>query len=137
VRSCPWFPIISTVSAAVPNISKLAGFYNGVECSEVERGCRVCYCTALLFAKPFSELVYCPSNSWRFFAYQGLNVALGAVTAVVNVLLELYSQWAVNEEVHTGRTAAQATTAHAQFMAQFLNTVTVSVRASNEAILCI
>ena len=76
-----------------------------------------------------NELQSCPSpvitNSR---CVQLLNIGLGAVTAAVNMVLELYSQWAVARELYTGRTRAQATTAHAQFMAQFLNTVAVNVR---------
>jgi type III secretory pathway component EscT len=82
----------------------------------------------MLFTSPFYELVYCPDNFQRWSTMTALNVALGGVTAVVNMLLELYSRWAVKEEVHTGRTRSEASTAQTQFSAQFLNTVTVGVR---------
>jgi hypothetical protein len=104
-----------------------AGVHDGSPCSDAERICKACYCSALLFVSPFSDLSFCQGNLRRFLRLQSLNVALVGVTAVVNVLLELYSAWAMIEEVHTGRTAAEATTARAQFMAQFLNTVTVGV----------
>jgi hypothetical protein len=41
---------------------------------------------------------------------------------------------ALLQEAHTGRTHAQATTAHAQFVAQFLNTVVVGVRTLADAL---
>lgn len=105
-----------------------AGEYNNAECSELQQECQACYCTAALFSSPFSEAAYCPGNVRRYFLMQLLNIGLGGVTAVINVLLQLYSAWAVGEEVHSSRTRAQATSAQAQFAAQFLNTVAVGVR---------
>lgn len=41
--------------------------------------------------------------------------------------VQVYSSWATAQEVHTGRTAAEASNLQAQFLAQFLNTVVVGV----------
>jgi hypothetical protein len=82
----------------------------------------------MLFTSPFYEFIYCPDNFRRWVTITALNVALGGVTAVINMLLELYSRWAVKQEVHGDRTSSQASLAQAQFSAQFLNTVAVGVR---------
>lgn len=41
--------------------------------------------------------------------------------------VQVYSSWATAQEVHTGRTAAEASNLQAQFVAQLLNTVVVGV----------
>lgn len=104
------------------------GEYNGEACSSGDRECYGCYCEALVFSSPLSDLRYCRGNVAAALRVHGGNAALLSVTAAVNFVLEAYSRWASVRELHSGRTRAQASMAQAQFVAQCLNTVVVAVR---------
>lgn len=105
-----------------------AGVYNGDECTDLDKQCYDCYCEALVFFAPLSDLSYCRGNVAAIVRVHGSNAALLMITATVNFFLEAYSAWASVRELHSGRTRAQASMAQAQFVAQCLNTVVVAVR---------
>lgn len=93
----------------------------------MDQQCYTCYCDALVFAAPLSDLSFCRGNLPAVMRVHGSNAALLCITAAVNWLLEAYTSWASVRELHSGRTRAQASMAQAQFVAQCLNTVVVAV----------
>jgi hypothetical protein len=76
------------VHAKATSEGGVAGTYNGAPCSDAEKSCLGCYCDALLYASPVTDLSFCPGQFPKVLRVYAINVSLTAMTTVLNLLLQ-------------------------------------------------
>ena len=72
-------------------ITAAAGTDEGLECTETQSSCLQCYCNALLFAAPISDLYFCPNQLAKVVRVLGVNLSLTTVTTILNLFLQVRS----------------------------------------------